>query len=62
MTDPAHFRDQAKQCRKLATDADDGTAANLLMLAAEFEAEAERVEGEPGGTGPKPRPAGKTER
>lgn len=57
MTDAAHLREQAQQCRALATDADDGTAANLLMLAAEFEAEAERVEG-----APKPRPAGKPER
>lgn len=57
MTDPAHFREQAKQCRELATHADEGTAANLLMLAAEQEAEAARLESEA-----RPRPAGKPER
>ncbi len=57
MTDAAHLREQAQQCRALAADADDGTAANLRMLAAEFEAEAERVEG-----APRPSPAGTPER
>jgi len=44
MRDADHLRKQAKQCRQLAGGADERTAANLLMLADDYEAEADRLE------------------
>jgi hypothetical protein len=44
MADSATFRALADRCRNLATDADERTAANLLMLAQDYEDEALQVE------------------
>ena len=40
-------RDEAEKCRQLAAEADERSAATLLMLAADYEAEAERLDREP---------------
>jgi len=44
MSSPAELRRKAAECRQLAPGAQDNTAANLLMLAEDYEAEADRVE------------------
>ena len=44
MHDPAYYRSHAARFRELAQDSDAQTAASLIMLAAEYEAEAERLE------------------
>jgi hypothetical protein len=46
MRSPRELREKAAECRSLATHADEGTTANLLMLADDFEAEADRLEAE----------------
>ena len=46
MADPSELRTKAAECRQLATHADAGTTANLLMLADDYEAEADRLEAE----------------
>lgn len=43
MSDAPKLRRQARQCRELAEGADERTAANLLMLAAAYEAEADEL-------------------
>lgn len=47
MRDPAQLREEARNCRQLAAEADERSAATLLMLAADYEAEAERLESDP---------------
>jgi len=42
--DPGDLRRKAEECRQLAGEADEGTAANLLMLADDYEAEATRLQ------------------
>lgn len=44
MTDAAQKRELAKNCRALAEAADDRTAANLRMLADDYEEEAAELE------------------
>jgi len=44
MVESSELRRKAAECRQLAVAADEGTAANLLMLADDFEAEAARLE------------------
>ena len=44
MDDSNKKRELAKQCRDLAEAADNGTAANLRMLATDYEAEADKIE------------------
>lgn len=56
MTTVAHFRSQAAKCRDLAKHADEPTAANLLFLAEEYEAEARKLESEPDAEPPSPIP------
>lgn len=57
MPDAAERRQQAQKCRDLAEQADDRTAANLRMLADEYEREARLLESRPSAL-----PGGKTER
>lgn len=52
MPTPAEFRELAQKCRDLAPTADERTSESLLMLAADYEAEAERLQAES-----RPRPA-----
>lgn len=40
----SEWRKKAAECRQLAIEADNGTAANLVMLAEYYEAEAELLE------------------
>lgn len=47
METPKQLRERAKDCRSLATEADNRTASNLIMLAEEYEAQADRLESEP---------------
>lgn len=46
MPTPDELRELARKCRDLAPEADERTSENLLMLAADYEAEAERLQGE----------------
>lgn len=48
------LRELAGECRRLAAEADERTAANLIMLAEEYEAEAERQGREPPASRPEP--------
>ena len=48
MRDAATYRDKAAQFRKMAEEADELTAAELLALAADYEALALRLELQPG--------------
>lgn len=41
------FRDLARDYRQLATEADAATASNLVMLAQDYEAHADMLEGDP---------------
>lgn len=43
---PENLREEASRCRRLAKTADERTAANLRMLAENYEAEAERLQAE----------------
>lgn len=48
MSDAAYLRSQAAKCRQLANGvADSQTAANLLMLAEDYEQEGLKLEGGP---------------
>ena len=47
MRDPATYRQKAAHFRKLAAEADEKTAADLLALADDYEALALRLEPEP---------------
>ena len=40
----AYFREKAARFRELARDADDRSAASLLQLAEDYEAEAQKLE------------------
>ena len=40
----AYYREKAARFREMAKESDDATAATLLQLAEDFEAEAERLE------------------
>ena len=44
MHSPAYYREKAAQFRQLAEDADEGTAASLIQLAEDYEAEARALE------------------
>ena len=46
MPTPGELRELARKCRDLAPEADERTSGHLLMLAADYEAEAERLQGE----------------
>jgi hypothetical protein len=54
MSEADRLRAKAAECRELAANALDSVAGHLLMLAAEYEAEAEKLE-DPGPR-PDPRP------
>ena len=47
MQSSAYYRDNAARFRELALDSDAQTAASLLQLAEEYEAEAQRLEEDP---------------
>jgi hypothetical protein len=44
MHSAAYFREKAARFREMAQDTDDRTAASLLQLAEDYEAEARRLE------------------
>ena len=44
MHSAAYFREKAARFREMARDTDDRTAASLLQLADDYEAEAQRLE------------------
>ena len=57
MESAAHFRAEAARCRDLARHArDEMTARNLLALAEEYDAQAQRLEDEPEAEPPMPMP------
>ena len=47
MPEAARLRELALKCRSLAKEADDGTAANLVMLADDYEEQARLLESDP---------------
>jgi hypothetical protein len=47
MHSPLYYRENAARFRELASDSDARTAASLIQLAEEYEAEALRLEPEP---------------
>ena len=44
MHSAAYFREKAARFREMAQDTDDRTAASLIQLAEDYEAEAQRLE------------------
>ena len=55
MRDAASSRDRAAKCRELATQIDDRQmVANLLLIAKEYEAEAQRLDAERAPVPPNP--------
>ena len=57
METAAEFRAEAAKCRALAKYARDSmTERNLLALAEDYDAHAQRLEGEPEAEAPQPRP------
>jgi len=55
MRDAASSRDRAAKCRELATQIDDRQmVANLLLIAKEYEAEAQRLDAEQAPVPPNP--------
>lgn len=52
MSGPAEFRRKAAECRERATDAHEITAAQLMMLATDYEAEADKLDAEGGADSP----------
>jgi hypothetical protein len=54
MRTPADLRQQAQDCRHLASEADECTAGHLIMLAEEYEAQANQLENPAPPTAEKP--------
>jgi hypothetical protein len=54
MTNAERLRKKARECRRLAEEADKATATNLIMLAQDYETEAGRLEGEQANPTPRP--------